>query len=490
MGDTAMDDSGLLDPGRNVWRVERAERLSVIVDADRYFGVAREAFAQAKRRIMLVGWDFDARIRLVGSNTSTEGPETVGDFLYWLVERNPELELYLLRWDVGAMKSIFRGKTVFTVLKWARHPRIHVKLDHHHPTASSHHQKLVSIDDCLAFCGGIDMTAERWDTRAHRDDDPGRKLPGGKPYKPWHDATTAITGPAAGALAELCHKRWQRATGVMLPAIDVQGSCWPASLEPTFEGVELGIARSQPEMPDETPVTEIEALFLDQIRSARRHIYCESQYFASRRIAEAIAARLDEEDGPEIVIVNPLTAQGWLEPLAMDTARARLVETLRRRDTHGRLRLYHPFTRGGTAIYCHAKITIVDDRQLRVGSANINNRSLRLDTECDVVIDAVRHPDDGLEAKIVAVRNDLIAEHLDVPAERVGQLIEQTGSLIETIERLRGPGRSLRPYAAPDLDGVEKWLADNEVLDPEGPGEMFEAVTHRGLFRGRLRRGR
>ncbi|MGS3006961.1 hypothetical protein AB2874_25635, partial [Escherichia coli] len=93
--------------------------------------------------------------------------------------------------DIGALKSIFRGKTLFTVWKWARHPRIHVKLDAHHPTGSSHHQKIVSIDDCLAFCGGIDMTAERWDTRAHRDDDPGRRLPGGGLYKPWHDATTA-----------------------------------------------------------------------------------------------------------------------------------------------------------------------------------------------------------------------------------------------------------------------------------------------------------
>ncbi|MCE3544068.1 hypothetical protein LXJ56_28215, partial [Escherichia coli] len=81
---------------------------------------------------------------------------------------------------------------------------------------------------------------------------------------------------------------------------------------------------------------------------------------------------LDEVDGPEIVIVNPETAQGWLEPLAMDTARARLVEALRRRDRHGRLRLYHPYTRGGAPIYCHAKITVVDDTQLRIGSANIN----------------------------------------------------------------------------------------------------------------------
>ena len=61
-------------------------------------------------------------------------------------------------------------------------------------------------------------------------------------------------------------------------------------------------------------------------------------------------------------------------------------------------------------------------------------------------------------------------------------------SLIATIEQLRGSGRSLRPYEVPDLDGVQEWLADNEVLDPEGPGEMFEATTHRGLFRGRLKR--
>ena len=479
----------MLDPGRNVWRTERADKFAVVVDADRYFAVAREAFLQAEQRIMLIGWDFDARIRLAGSGQTLEGPEVIGKFLYWLVERNPKLELYLLRWDMGAIKGLFRGTTIFTVLKWMRHPRIHVKLDGHHPTGSSPHQKIVALDDCLAFCGGIDMTAERWDTRAHRDDDPGRRLPSGKLYKPWHDATTAITGPAAVALGELARSRWQVATGVTLAPITGSHACWPTSLDAHFEDVTIGIARSKPEMPGEAAITEVEALFLDQIRSAQRHIYCESQYFASRRIAEAIAARLDEPDGPEVVIVNPDSAQGWLEPLAMDTARARLVEALHRHDRHGRLRLYHPFTRGGAPIYCHAKITVIDDRQLRIGSANINNRSLRLDTECDVVLDATdQRPE--LRATIAAVRDDLIAEHLDIPAERVTQVMAETGSLIATIERLSGPGRSLRPYRVPDLPAVEKWLADNEVLDPEGPSEMFEPLAQRGLFRGRLRLGR
>jgi phosphatidylserine/phosphatidylglycerophosphate/cardiolipin synthase-like enzyme len=462
-----------------------ADRMAVIVDAERYFAIAREAFMAAKRRIMLVGWDFDARITLEGPGAD----QTLGDLLYQLVDSRPELDLYLLRWDLGAMKSVLRGSTPFTLIRWMMHPRIHVKLDGHHPTGSSHHQKIVVIDDCLAFCGGIDMTGDRWDTRQHRDDDPGRRRPTtGRRYKPWHDATTALSGPAAAALGDLCRDRWARAGGGDLAPITRRpdDACWPKGLTPTATDVTVGIARTRPDMPGDDPVTEVEALFLDQIASARRHIYCESQYFASRRIAEAIARRLDEPDGPEIVIVNPVTAQGWLEPLAMDTARARLMEALRRRDVHGRLRLYHPVTLKRTPIYVHAKITIIDDRQVRIGSANLNNRSLRLDTECDVILETDANPDIG--PAITAIRDDLIAEHLGVPAERVTALIAETGSLIDTIERLRGAGRSLIPYEIPDLGEVEKWLADNEVLDPEGPDEMFEPLTTRGLFRGRLRR--
>ena len=192
--------------------------------------------------------------------------------------------------------------------------------------------------------------------------------------------------------------------------------------------------------------------------------------------------RLAEADCPEIVIINPVTAQGWLEPVAMDTARARLVAALRRRDTHGRLKIYHPFTAQGTPIYVHAKVMIIDGQMLRIGSANMNNRSLGLDTECDVTIDAGA---EGATA-IRAIRDGLIAEHLGCPVDQVAREIDARGSIIATIEALRGTGRSLRPYEIPDLSAIEKWLADNEVLDPESPSEMFEVTAKTGLFR-RLR---
>ncbi len=483
-----MSPETLLQPGRNCWRIAPAERFAFIVDAADYFLTARRAMLKARRSIMLIGWDFDARIEM--GQAGDGGPARLGDFILWLAERSPALEIRLLRWDTGAVKAMFRGNTLWTILRWKAHPRITLRLDGAHPPAGSHHQKIVVIDDCLAFCGGIDMTVERWDRREHLDDDPRRIGPGGRPHDPWHDATSAFDGEAARAMGDLARARWRAATGETLPACEDCHDCWPEGLRPTFTDIRLGIARSIPAMDGVEPVHEIEAAYLDLIAGAERMIYAESQYFASRRIAHAIARRLAGENPPEIVIVNPHTANGWLEPLAMDTARARLVEALRRIDCRGRLRIYHPQTRGGAGIYVHAKVMVVDDRVLRVGSSNFNNRSMRLDTECDVILSADEPGNAHAASRIAALRDDLLAEHLGVSAEQVAAKLAETGSLIATVEALRGPGRSLVPYRVPELTDIEEWLAENEILDPNGPEEIFESTAKRGLFKGwgRLRR--
>ena len=482
---TAPGGASRQQPGTSCWRIAKASRASVIVDADAYFAAGRAAMLKARRRIMLVGWDFDARISLSAEHQPGE-PETLGDFVLWLVERRPELEVFLLRWDIGALRTLFRGTTVFTLMRWMLHKRIFTRLDRASPAGASHHHKIVVIDDCLAFCGGIDMTSNRWDTREHLDADPRRRSPGGGPYDPWHDATTAVEGPVAAALGELSREHWRRAGGEALAPVGLANDCWPDGLPCHFRNVEIAISRSQPATSDRPPIWEIEASYLELIAGARRHIYAESQYFASRRIAEAIARRLAEPDGPEIVLVNPSSSNGWLEPIAMDTARARLYTALHRLDRHGRFRLYHPYTARGAAIYVHAKILVIDDHVLHVGSSNMNNRSMRLDTECDVTIDTRLPANGGMSPAIRAIRDGLIAEHLGADPAEVTRRIDSSGSIIATIDALSGPGRSLRPYEVPGLTDVEKWLADNEVLDPEGPEEMFESFTKRGLFR-RLR---
>lgn len=480
-GDGAL---GTLAPGRNCWRIETAARAALIVDADNYFRVVREAMLEAKQRIMLIGWDFDARIR-IGEPGEDGAPEAIGEFILWLAKRRPGLDIYLLRWDFGAIKAMFRGVTPLILLRWWRHKRIHVKLDAVHPVGASHHQKIVVIDDCMAFCGGIDITAERWDTSDHADEEPRRVGPNGKPYRPWHDATMALEGPIAAALGELARERWRCATDERLAPITGRSDCWPASLTADFSDIEAAISRTAPDYAPVEECREIEALYLDLIARARRFIYAESQYFASRKIAEAIEKRVAEPDGPEIVLINPEQADGWLEQTAMDTARARLWRAIEKADSQSRFRIYHPFTRSGAPVYVHAKIMIVDDEVLRVGSSNWNNRSLRLDTECDVTIDAAGEVE--TMATITRLREGLMAEHLGAEPAAVARAVAETGGLIAAIERMRGPGRTLRPYSPPELNTVEQALADNEALDPEGPDEMFEPLTRRGLFR-RLRR--
>lgn len=484
----SIDPAHTVTPGRNCWRIERADRARLIIDADDYFRAARAAMKAAERRIMLIGWDFDSRIDLGTSDDPAE-PARIGPLLPWLVRRRPDLDIYLLRWNFGAIKSLFRGMTAFSVARWWLNKRIHVKFDSAHPLGASHHQKIVVIDDCLAFCGGIDMTAGRWDTRDHLDDNPERTFPSGKAAGPWHDATVALEGPIARALAELARDRWHSAGGAELTPIDHRNHCWPDDLEPHFRDVDVAIARTHPEYGDHDVSHEIEQLYIDLIRRAKRFIYAESQYFASRKIAEAIVERLKQPDPPEIVLINPAQADGWLEQEAMDTARARLWDAIREVDTDQRFRMYHAVTQKRNPIYVHAKIMIVDDTVLRVGSSNWNNRSLRLDTECDIAIDADLPANADARAVIAERLADLLGEHLGRTPDEVARELNERGSLIDTIEHLRSDGRSLRPYRRPSLSKIERVIADNELLDPEGPDAVFEPIAKRGLFR-RLRHPR
>ncbi|MBL0923216.1 MAG: phospholipase [Sphingomonadaceae bacterium] len=468
----------------SVWRFSKATRAHPVIDAADYFEVIQAAMMNAKHRIMLIGWDFDTRIDLTRSRRKKGAPpKRLGDFILWLADRTPELEIKLLKWNVGALKMLGRGKTIVDVAKWAMHKQIQFKLDGAHPVGCSHHQKIVVIDDKMAACGGIDMTADRWDTREHKDGDPRRKRPNGKLYGPWHDCTMLVEGDAAAALAELSRARWVTAGGEpMEPCPADAASPWPEFLDAEYQFVDMGIARTRAEYGEAAEVREIEALFIEQIGRAQKFIYAENQYFTSPKIADAIAERLKEENPPEIILVGPEKADGWLEQKAMDGARIELVRALKEQDREKRFAYYIPHTKGGEAIYVHAKLMIVDDRILRIGSANMNNRSLGLDSECDIFIDCDRPGNESACEAIKALRASLIGEHIGLPPERVTQLLGTGKSMCEIIDNERGNGPTLEPLALPQLDEADKIIAENAALDPENPDEMFEPFSSPGLF--------
>ena len=475
-----------VEPG--VWRYARASRASVIVDAADYFAFMQEAMLKSRRRILLIGWDFDTRISLrrgeEWDNGDADRPARLGDYLPWLVKEHKDLDIPILKWGLSWVQFLKRGRMAYDIARMWMVDGISFRFDSHHPTGCSHHQKIAVFDRKLAVCGGIDLTYDRWDTREHLEDDPRRLNWPGSTHGPWHDITLMMEGPVAGALHDLCNTRWQVAGGDPLarPADNIRPP-WPKPLEAGFEDVEVGLARTRAECGDVTEVNEIETLFLAHIARAKRFIYIENQYFTSRKIAEAIAARLVEPDPPEIVMVHPRNADGWLEQQAMDHARDLISTAVEETDGKDRFELYVPYT-GETPIYVHAKLMIVDDEILRIGSANLNNRSLGLDSECDVFIDSTRPGNEHAADNIAALRYSLLAEHCGLEEADMPELLSQHGSMIGLIEDSQGSkGRTLERYRPPDLNDVEETLARSALLDPEDPDDMFEPFAKGGLFR-------
>jgi phospholipase D1/2 len=457
----------VLEPGSNCCTVAHARRVATLIDAECYFDAFVRAAQRAQRSLIMLGWDFDSRT-VLRFGEGGRPALTLGEFLNDLARTRRRLHIRMLDWDYPMVFGMDRELSPLYGWSWKPHRRVHFRYDNTHPVAGSHHQKIVVVDDNVAFVGGLDLTCRRWDTRAHDASDP-RRVAGDKPYPPFHDAMIVLDGEAARAIAQIARTRWQAATGEQLAAVSVPSDAWPEGIEPQFADVQIGVACTSPATPPGEGVRDVERLYLDMIQRAQRYIYIENQYFTAHRIGAALAERLREPHGPEIVLVTRLLSHGWLEEMTMEVLRTRLIRDLRAADAHQRFQVYYPDIAGlaeGTCVDVHSKLMIADDQWLRIGSANISNRSMGLDTECDVVLEA--RSDAEAARAIREFRNGLIAEHTGAAPADVAGAIERAGGLNAAIATLGSSERALRP-----LEDVEEYsdavLSTVALADPERP---------------------
>ncbi|WP_425062381.1 VTT domain-containing protein [Pyruvatibacter mobilis] len=467
------------DRPEDIHRWAHTPRAAVLVDADGYFGMLAKMLPEARHSIKIVGWDIDGRTELTPQDP--ENPNRLCDVLQSIADDKPDVDISLLQWDFALIYALEREWLPSLQFDWRGHPGITSQLDGHLPPGASHHEKIVIIDDEIAFVGGIDLTTGRWDESTHPADDDRRTTPEGERYAPWHDVQMVVSGDAAHAMAELVDARWQNAIGkgpAVRPREDTADARWPEGLEPDFEDLEIGIARTRAPFRHVEERREIELLHLDMISQAERYIYLENQYFTADVLIEALTDRMKDVPDLVLIAIMPQTLPGMVEELSMNAGRYRAMQHLEDAGLGDRVMLVHPIScpedGGGdiddddtAQIMVHAKVLVVDGRMLRVGSANFNNRALGLDSECDLTIYAA---DEDQAARVGAIAARLLGEHLGGD-EDAARAIFEADDILQALEDRRLGDQTRRLVKSEQLDAHDTPLAHalSVVGDPASP---------------------
>jgi phosphatidylserine/phosphatidylglycerophosphate/cardiolipin synthase-like enzyme len=395
----------------------RRGSLEVLVDGAEALPRIADELRRARSHVHLAGWHAEPGFALTRGATPTV-------LRNLLAELSMRIDVRVLTW-AGAPLPLFRpsrGQVRRLRDQACKGTRIMWALDARERPLHCHHEKTVVVDDRVAFVGGIDLTSEsgdRFDGSAH----PARADIG------WHDVAVRLTGPVVADVAEHFRMRWKEVTGEPLP--------------PVAAGAESGdslvrVVRTVPErVYSAVPLGEFGILeaYVHALAEARELVYLESQFLWSPELTAILREKLRRPPSDRFRVVLILPSK---PATGADDTRGALAELVEADDDRGGLLACTLYARNGPfadPIYIHAKVGIVDDRWLTIGSANLNDHSLFNDTEVNVVTeDAVLAGD---------TRRRLWAEHLELPLSEVSgdptSLIDDVWKPIaaEQLERLR-----------------------------------------------------
>jgi phosphatidylserine/phosphatidylglycerophosphate/cardiolipin synthase-like enzyme len=511
--------SAIIRTGFTAWREVTVDASGVIVDAANYYHAFYHAVRSARHYVLMSGWQFDSGVPLLRGADAPAGEDVrFLKFMNELCERNRDLHVYILAWDFHLVFAHEREWMQRVFFHWMTNSRLEFRFDDCPAPGGSHHQKFVVVDGALAFLGGMDVCEARWDDRRHLAVNPLR-LSHGKPVKPYHDVQVYLAGGTAPlALRDLFHERWTRAGGGPLSLTASRGAPGPATQlrgAISLDGSCVALSRTDPQ-PAGPAVREVETLFVEAVAAAEALIYVETQYFSSRRICQAFERRMRRRDRPrlEIVVVVNERAEAVKEELAVGLRQAQNLQRLRQvaAETGHALGFYHSRCEGANdtfgTTYIHSKVLVVDDRFFTVGSANLTNRSMGVDSELhaswEVPEDGSAH---GLGRAIRRVRVSLLAEHCGVAGLAAVRGLTAVPRLVQHLNEVAArPNARLRQHGPPTpVQSAVLNLIDPQVLpfDPEASGadetECDEPIDDAGghgaltrvvrALRVRLRRG-
>ncbi len=342
--------------------------IEILIDGVQALPSIAAALRDAQSHVHLAGWYFTPGFAL---EREGESLPVLRNLLAELAER---VDVRVLAW-AGAPLPLFRpsrGDVRHMREQLVENTRIQCALDARERPLHCHHEKTIVIDDRVAFVGGIDLTSESGD-RYDSNDHPARSDVG------WHDACARIEGPAVGDVAGHFRLRWHEVTGQVLA---------PSALPKPAGKVGLQIVRTVPErIYDAKPRGEFTILesYLRALQAAERFVYIENQFLWSPEIEAVLHDRVLRPPHPDFRLVLLLPSK---PNSGADDTRGMLGHLLEADGDAGRVLACTLFARAGRLadpIYVHAKLAIVDDAWLTLGSANLNEHSLFNDTELNLV---------------------------------------------------------------------------------------------------------
>lgn len=472
-----LQSSSTLIPGDTVWRRCEARRVAVLNDAAAYFAALREALLEAQDLVYIVGWDIHSETRLIGASERADDglPEQLGPFLRALVQRRPALRINILVWDFVSFYASEREWNSAAKFTAETDGRVRFHLDSTLPFGSAQHQKIVCVDGSLAFVGGLDLTIRRWDTSDHRADHASRCDPQGKPYLPFHDVQCMVDGDAATLLFELAEARWRAAGQPRHDRGALKSVRWPANVPVEAEHLPVGIARTEVVCPAGSTIREVERSLIAVIRSATSFIYIENQFTSATKIALELAEQMRRAPSLRVLVVAPKLHSSWLESQAMQNGRGAFIDCFGAAGVADRIRFLYPVSRSGdteVAVMVHSKLMIVDDRILRIGSANLNNRSMGADSECDLIFEAASEEHRDF---IASVRHRLIAHFCGLEEQTLAQNEDRLLALLDDVSKGDGT-KTLRKVESSGLTSTLATMVQ-PVADPERPLHLERAAS-------------
>jgi phosphatidylserine/phosphatidylglycerophosphate/cardiolipin synthase-like enzyme len=373
--------------------VREGNRVEVLVDGEEALPAMSATIAGARSHVHIAGWHSSPEFRL----TREPDAPTLRELLAETAERVP---VRLLLWAGPPVPAFQPSRRIVkdACAEFTRDSKVRCVLDSRERSMHCHHEKIVIVDDEIAFVGGVDFTAlegDRHDSWKHPTD---RSIG-------WHDMAMRVEGPIVADVAEHFRQRWTEVAAEDLPEPKVQGPAGTTNLQFT---------RTVPEKTyDFAPQGEFTILdtYLRALRSAKRLVYLENQFLWSPEVAEILIDKLKNPptDDFRVVLVLPRKPSN-----GADTTRGQLGRLLDADDDGRRLLATTLTSHDGddeTPVYVHAKLGIVDDEWMTIGSANLNEHSLFNDSEANLVTD---------DAELIrATRVKLWAEHLQRPESEV-----------------------------------------------------------------------